>query len=129
MREVSLYSKEIIKDKKTLMLPIRLHGKTFRAVVDTAAQVSVMNPRTLNVLGLTCATGSIVHLRGVGSNSTMRAQVLENTVVEVGNIMEKMSFVVADISDSIILGIDFLDRHHAVINLSNYTVTLDVHCS
>ena len=57
--------------------------------------------------------------------SEMEARITNEVPVEMGNSKLKWKFVAADISGDIILGIDFLEYNHAVIDLSKFSVSLN----
>ena len=110
---------------KTLLIPIRISGKTFMAVVDSAAQVSVINNTLLKQLGPSVKLKEYVMLTGAGKESQIEARITDEIPVEIGKSKLKWKFVTAEINDDIILGIDFLEYNKAVIDLSNFSVSIN----
>ncbi|VDI08357.1 Hypothetical predicted protein [Mytilus galloprovincialis] len=62
-------------------------------------------------------------LRGAGRNSKIDARYTEEIPIEIGKLKSKWRFVTANINDNIILGIDFLEKFGAVIDMANYTLS------
>lgn len=92
------------------------------AVVDTAAQVSVMSRRFFERLKPRPKLTNTIILKGAGDFSEMEARVAEEVLFRIGQTKVKWNMVVADLTDDVILGIDFLAHQKAVINLTDYSV-------
>jgi len=92
------------------------------AVVDTAAQVSVMSKRFFERLKPRPKLINTIILKGAGEFSEMEARVAEEVLFRIGQTKVKWNMVVADLTDDVILGIDFLAHQKAVINLTDYSV-------
>ena len=56
--------------------------------------------------------------------SNLDSLICNNVSIEFGQFKSKSNFVVADISDSILLGLDFLKHHQAIINLQDFSVSI-----
>lgn len=54
----------------------------------------------------------------------MEARVAGKVLFRIGQIKIKWNMVVADITDDVILGIDFLEHQKAGINLTDYSIEL-----
>jgi len=94
-------------------------------VVDSAAEVSVLNKSLLHQLGPKVKLKQDIILKGVGRGSRIEARYTDNLDVKLGSLEAKWKFVVADISDDIILGIDFLVNFHAIVDLANYSIRIN----
>lgn len=70
MQEVLV--KEI--DVMRLLIPITIHSTEIPAIVDTAAQVSVINKDLIDKIGLQPAVESRVLLKGVSQNGHLNIQ-------------------------------------------------------
>ncbi|CAG2228578.1 unnamed protein product [Mytilus edulis] len=64
-------------------------------------------------------------LKGAGKGSEMEARYTDDLDVTVGKLKVKWRFVAAEITDKVILGIDFLEHFKAIIDLGNYTVQIN----
>ncbi|CAC5407143.1 unnamed protein product [Mytilus coruscus] len=113
------------KKSKTLFIEMKVLGKTFKAVVDSAAQISVLSTSILPLLQSTIKLNKHSVLRGAGKNSKIDARYAEEIPIEIGKLKSKWRFVTANINDNIILGIAFLEKFGAVIDMANYTVRIN----
>jgi len=57
--------------------------------------------------------------------SEMEARLAEKIKIQIGSTAINWNMVVANITDSVILGIDFLAKQRAVIDLSDYSIRLN----
>ena len=64
-------------------------------------------------------------MRRAGNNSKIDARYTEEIPIEIGKLKSKWRFVTANINDNIILGIGFLVKFGAVIDMANYTVHIN----
>jgi len=55
----------------------------------------------------------------------LKATTVQGIKLQIGTINTRFNFVVAGVSDSVILGLYLLDLRDAIINFSYYSVTLD----
>ena len=72
--------------------------------------MSVLNKSLLHQLGPKIKLKQDIILKGAGRGSRIKA---------------KWKFVVADMSDDMILGIDFSEHFQAIIDLSNYSIRIN----
>ena len=107
-----------------MYIPLWVTQQKTLAVVDTAAHVSVMSRKFFKTLAPAPKLIEKIILKGIGENSQLEAEKTTNIRLKIGNLRTKWSFVVADITDEIILGIDFLQHYNAVIDLTDYSVKL-----
>ncbi|VDI11718.1 Hypothetical predicted protein [Mytilus galloprovincialis] len=120
-----IFSFDKNKKSKTLFIEMKVLGKTFKAVIDSAAQISVLSTSILPLLQSTIKLKEHLVLRGAGKNSKIDARYTEEIPIEIGKLKSKWRFVTANINDNIILGIDFLEKFGAVIDMANYTVHIN----
>ncbi|CAG2200320.1 unnamed protein product [Mytilus edulis] len=64
-------------------------------------------------------------LKGAGKGYEMEARYTDDLDVTVGKLKVNWRFVAAEITDKVILGIDFLEHFKAIIDLGNYTVQIN----
>lgn len=123
--EVKLYETTVNdKEAKTLYIPVKVEQQQVLAVVETAAQVSVMSRRFFERLKPRPKLTTTIILKGAGEFSEMEARVAGKVLFRIGQIKIKWNMVVADITDDVILGIDFLEHQKAGINLTDYSIEL-----
>ena len=122
LAEVTVYGNKT-SSNKTLYVPITFNDIKVDAVVDTAAQVTVISSGTFNKLRPKPKVKGNVCLRGVGNGSEIFGEIVEVNLT-MGNNNIKWNVIVADISDSVLLGIDFLDHHQISIDLNTYCLKM-----
>lgn len=87
-----------------------------KAIVDTAAQISVITRKLANSLTPPLHIGKEVTLKGVGENSWLKANYSKDANIEIEGVQFKWPVIVADITDQVIIGLDFLSAHNALID-------------
>ncbi|CAC5422811.1 unnamed protein product [Mytilus coruscus] len=123
--EVNLYKTNIPdSDAKTLYIPVVANSKKTFGVVDTAAQVSVISKTFFSKLTYKPEIKGSIILKGAGACSEIKAGIAEKLNLDIGSSTVKWDMVVAEITDNIILGIDFLESQKAIIDLPNYSIKL-----
>ena len=61
----------------------------------------------------------LISLHGAGMDTTTLARKTKGIIIQVGDLKTKWDALVADITDNVILGIDFLNAHDALIDIKN----------
>lgn len=115
----------IVKEITVASLVISLHIKSKRvsAVVDTAAQVSVINLSLARELGLHVDDTQFIYLRGVVPNERIPGYMIRDVPICLGKTYFSDLYA-ADIADSILLGLDFLLKHKCIVDLKDNTLQL-----
>ena len=103
----------------SMMVPVRFGDVEAVAVVDTAAQVTIMNHELRSRIGLQGSCDETVMLRNAKKNSAMQGYVWKHVGFQLGGRKYFCDIVEADISDALILGIDFLREQKCKIDLGN----------
>lgn len=85
-------------------------------MVDSAAQVSVINTPLLEQLGSSVKLRNVINLRGADRDYELPALHTEDINITVGKLKTKRKFVATNISDKEILRIDFLSHIKALID-------------
>ena len=108
-------------DSKNLSIvtPVKIQKRDIDAVIDSGAQVSVLNEQIYKSMKNPPNLTESVHLTGVGENDSISAKLAKNVSFRVGSQYYKLNMYIAPISDSMILGLDFLTQHNFVIDLNN----------
>ncbi|CAG2207208.1 unnamed protein product [Mytilus edulis] len=111
-------------DAKTLYIPVGVNSKKTFGVIDTAAQVSVISKTFFDQLTYKPKIKGNIILKGAGACSEINAGIAENVNLDIGSSTVKWDMVVAEITDNLILGIDFLESQKAIIDLTDYSIKL-----
>ncbi|CAG2206795.1 unnamed protein product [Mytilus edulis] len=125
--EVTLYEKNSssISQKKSLILPIKIGSMTVNAVIDTAAQVSVLNRTVFDKMDPKPRLTDYVNLKGITKDSHMLARVAKDIPIKIGKTLSYWNMVIADIPDTVLLGIDFLEHNKVIIDLQKNSIHLN----
>ena len=129
LREVRLRETDAVG---SLIIPIRINGVKTSAVVDTAAQVTVVSRKLWGQLKDPPEENENVVLKGAAEGSRMGAAVAPGVRLKVGGQEHKWTVHVAHITDSCILGLDFLKKKGCVVDLIEDTIQIGqevVQCS
>lgn len=101
-----------------------------KAVVDTATQISVINTKLANTLTPPLCIFKEVTLKGVGEKSWLKANYSKNASIEIERVQLKWPFIVADITDQVIIGLDLnnalIDFHDKRVNIQGMQVKTEV---
>ena len=109
----------------SLMVPIGFEDNKVAAVIDSAAQVSVISPELRERLGWKYgAWDTRVTLRNAQKNSSMESVLWKNVGFRMGGWKYFCDFVEADINDSLILGIDFLRKYSCKVDFGRSVVEM-----
>ena len=107
----------------TITIPVSIKGTALLGIVDTAAQVTVIEKSLADSLKI-FTTGVPTHLRGTGRGSAISAWRAGKIPLRIMKQTFHWDVVVAEISDDFILGLDLLKHTHAVIDLVKNQVVL-----
>ena len=112
----------------SLVIPIRIKGIHTYAVVDTAAQVSIISEDVFRQIKhpLTVSEKKIL-LTGAAKNSKMEARKVSNLPLIIGNQTYNWDLLIAPIQDTFILGLDFLKAQSGLIDLKEDLLILGGH--
>ena len=111
-----------------IIIIIKINGVKTCAIVDSAAQVTIVRSNLLkNVSNNNQVLGEKVKLKGIGNkNSTVLATKVKDVEIQLGNTTYIWDVFSADISDPMLLGLDFLSEKNCTIDLmKNFLVLPD----
>ena len=98
----------------------------FFAVVDTAAQVWLISSDVLEELEMEMeCIPEVVQLANAQRDSVMDGRLYTHVGFWLGGRKYYSDFVVADISDGMILGMDFLKKHKCKIDLEDDSLEIE----
>lgn len=95
------------------------------AIIDTAAQVTVLSDTFWIKLGSPELVTGEVTLRSAQRDSTMMGRILKNISLIMGRQTYTWNLLVAPISEDLILGVDFLKTHKCVVDLHRNVLTIN----
>ena len=101
----------------SLSVPVLVGNYPTSAVVDTAAQVSIISDRLFHLLDPKPAKLRDVVLHTAGRDMTMRGTVVGPLSIELGGQKLSEELYVAPIADNMLLGLDLLSKHQVAIHL------------
>ena len=101
-----------------------VHGCSVNAVIDTAADVTVVSERFYHALRHPPKLTGRVNLRAAAEGQVFVAGITQEVCVKVGNVQIYSILFVAPIQDDMLLGIDILRKLQATIDLKKGTLTV-----
>ncbi len=108
----------------SLGIPMSIGNKEVFGVVDSAAQITVVSSRVFPELHLSTAKSELVRIKNAQTGSAMDGYLVKSVQFLIGNKTYMWDVVVADISDELLLGLDFLKAHSAKLDFERNTITL-----
>ena len=107
-----------------LVVPISINGVPVKAVIDTAAQISVINTNFVEEHLPNLRFSGAYSLNGINADAPLCASMSEELEISLGNKIFKWKVLKADIADSCILGLDFIVKYKLDIRLSENTLSV-----
>jgi predicted aspartyl protease len=116
----------IKNDKLSIYIEVDFYGKKFNALIDTGAQSTLISDKLIKEmnLGHYIDKESKIKMNGLTSNTIcnkihfMKIKILEDEYIVNFYVLEKCS-------NSIVLGMNFLIRYNAVIDIKNKKIKLN----
>ena len=96
-----------------MIVPIEIRGKPASAVIDTGAQVTIVNSQFFDSLNCSLPSEPVI-LKGIDPEKSVEGYVVRKVPLTVGGRSYKWDLYVALIEDELLLGLDFM-VHHKVI--------------
>ena len=109
----------------TVVVPVEFGSRVVESVLDTASQVTVISDHLFKELDLPEVDTQPVYLRGAAREGKMRSRQVKNLPMTIGGKTYKWDMYVAPITDTVLLGLDFLEHYDCVIDLAHNVITLD----
>ncbi len=108
----------------SLGLPVEIGGHQVLGIVDSAAQITVVNSHLARKMSLSTSGSELVRLRNAQTSSFMNGNIVRKTRLKIGSQVFMWDVVVADIADDLLLGLDFLRAHKAKLDFERDIITL-----
>ena len=108
----------------SLIVPAKCEKLSVDAVVDTAAQATLISQNLFNKVKRAYGKGTSVVLKGLGEQP-VDAKSVPDFEFKLGERTFRWTVYVAPMSDDMILGLDFLKHHHATVDLVQNRVTVE----
>ena len=110
----------------TLLIPATIHGKDTLMVVDTAAQMSMVSQSFIDSLEHAyTATPEFITIKNAEHGSYMQCYLIKELSITIQHNQYKIDVAVGPITDDFILGLDFLLKHHCIVDIDDSTVIMD----
>ena len=109
----------------SIYLPVSLGDCQVPAIIDTAAQVSVMNYRTFENLGLQPPKNTINRtIRTAENGNSMQCFLVPNVHFKINGKQYQHDIIIGNFKDQFILGLDFLMKFSCTINIPGSIMTI-----
>lgn len=106
-----------IRSESMFRIPIKLQGFRTEAVIDTAAEVTIISDTLHKRLSDPGPIVKQVTLNTAGKEMKLKGFIVGPVQINIGGQCFKENIYVAPIQDDMLLGLDFLRRHHAYISI------------
>ena len=110
-----------------LQVPVCVHGKTIQAIIDTASEVSIISDKVFNSFEVKPTIQKQITLYAAGREMKMSGYKLGPVEIMLDSKMFVEAVTVAPIEDDMLLGLDFLLKHNATINMEDNVLNIQGH--
>ena len=115
-----------LRSASMIQIPVMLGGIPIEAVVDTAAEVTIISDRVYKELNWTGPIIKQVLLQIAGRELKIKGFIIRPLALQIGSHVYEEEVYVAPIEDKMLLGLDFLRRNKISINLGQEEGYLEV---
>ena len=106
---------------RSLIVPAIVNSIPVKATIDTAAMITLVSSSLIKDIPEHTET---VLLKGIGPNP-ISGKLVPNTAIGIGHTKIEWDVCVIDMTDTIILGLDFLNACSAVVDLQDMSVSIN----
>ncbi|CAC5389357.1 unnamed protein product [Mytilus coruscus] len=106
---------------RSLVIPAAVNSIPVKATIDTAAMITLVSSSLISNIQENCES---VLLKGIGPQPVI-GKLVTNTAISIGQATMHWDVCVIDMTDTIILGLDFLNACSAVVDLVHMSVVLN----
>ena len=109
----------------TLTIPVKINDIPTDAIVDSAAQVTLTSRNLLAQITSPIEIIGKVKLRGVGNScETIPADKIKGVLIKLGHKQCSWPVYAADVTDPVLLGLDFLVKNKCKVDFVNNEIIL-----
>ena len=123
--EEDIYNVNLVRSKSTIKVLVSVNGVPVEAVVDTAAQITILSDRLMKKLDPQPSCTKNISLQTAGRKLKIQGKVTEPLTLRVGKSSYLEEVVVAPIEDEMLLGLDFMVKHEVNINIPEATLMVE----
>ena len=123
-REITIQKAETEKTGISLIVPIKINGLKIPAVVDTAAEGTILSNKAFKSLQKKPQVLEEVRLKGLNGQAPITGKHIRGDL-GIGSQTYKWDIYVADSADICLLGLDFLHNYKVDIKLSTNTISIN----
>ena len=106
---------------RSLIIPAAINSISVQAIIDTAAMFTLVSRKLFQHIPDNC---ELVRVKGIG-DQPITGQIATDTTITIGQISTSWDVCVIDMSDTVILGLDFLNACNAMDDLAHMTAMLN----
>ncbi|CAC5401507.1 unnamed protein product [Mytilus coruscus] len=106
---------------RSLVIPAAVNSIPVKATIDTAAMITLVSSSLISNIQENCES---VLLKGIGPQPVI-GKLVTNTAISIGQATMHWDVCVIDMTDTTILGLDFLNACSAVVDLVHMSVVLN----
>lgn len=115
----------LLKSSSTVTIPVRVEDVMVEAIVDSAAQVTIISDRVFAQLKNPPAKVRSVRLDTAGRQMSMQGFIAEPIRLGIGTGQYKGPIYVAPIEQDMLFGMDLITRGRSIIDVGNGTFNYD----
>ena len=108
----------------SMIVPIEIRGKPASAVIDTGAQVTIVNSQFFDSLNCSLPSEPVI-LKGIDPEKSAEGYVVRKVPLTLGGRSYKWDLYVALIEDELLLGLDFMVYHKVDPLISHNVLMID----
>ena len=106
-----------LKSRSNIRIPVKVQGKRVEGIIDTASEVTIISDKFYDSLPTKPSFIKEFTLSTAGRNMSMKGHLLEPTSVIINGLEYKENIYVAPLEDAMLIGIDFMTKHQASIDM------------
>ena len=103
----------------TFKVKLAVNGINLSAVVDSGAQLTVLRRDLAQKCQIDVGKCRACSLQGAFESDSKCGYIADNVLISVGKLRATTSIIIADISDEILLGGDFIHRYQCILDLEH----------
>ena len=108
-----------LRSASMIKIPVKINGQDVSAILDTAAEVSILSDQLFKQLNIKPKVVKKVIMHAAGRDMQMAGTKLDSVRLKIGSQEYLEPLYVAPIEDDMLLGLDFLLKYHARVDLES----------